>query len=108
MARDDLFQRRPGDELLDKRRMHREIVISTPYFLLVGDLVRALPVIATVPRRYGQLCARTSELSISKLPFNSPRFNISMMWHARDDDDPALTFLRQTLTRGLQTMASAS
>jgi LysR family transcriptional regulator, mexEF-oprN operon transcriptional activator len=85
------------DAILAKRKMKRTIAVTTPYFLLAGYLLHQLPMIATLPRHYAELCAVTSQLAISPLPFATPKFAVSMVWHARDDTSPDVEFLRRSL-----------
>jgi LysR family transcriptional regulator, mexEF-oprN operon transcriptional activator len=86
------------DEILTRRKLSRQVAVATPFFLLAGYLLHEQPMIATLPRRYAELCAVTAKLSISPLPFASPKFDISMMWHARDETNPALVLLRRLLS----------
>lgn len=87
------------DEVLEQKKLTRRIAVTTPYFLLAGYLLHQLPMIATLPRHYAELCAVTSKLAISPLPFSTPRFAISMMWHVRDDASPESVFLRQLVAQ---------
>jgi len=87
------------DDILAKIKLSRKVAITTPYFLLVGYLLHQLPMIATLPRHYAELCAVTSRLAISPPPFATSRFSISMMWHARDEANPGIVFLRNLISK---------
>lgn len=77
------------DEVLERQSLKRRVHITSPFFLLSGYLLHQIPVIATLPRHYAELCAKTSGLVLSNLPFPPPRFKISMVWHGRNSNAPA-------------------
>ncbi len=81
------------DKVLEEQGLKRRIHITSPFFLLSGYLLHQLPLIATLPRHYAELCAATSDLVLSPLPFDTPRFKISMVWHGRNANDPSLQFI---------------
>lgn len=85
------------DTALEKAKAERTVSVTSPYFLLSGYLLHALPIIATLPRRYAQLCRTMSDATINELPFPSPRMTISMIWHRRSKQNPASILLRQTV-----------
>lgn len=85
------------DTALERAKAERTVSVTSPYFLLAGYLLHALPIIATLPRRYAQLCRTMSEATINELPFISPRMTISMMWHRRSKQNPASILLRQAV-----------
>jgi LysR family transcriptional activator of mexEF-oprN operon len=91
------------DGILRKWKRERRVAITTPYFLLAGYLLHQLPLIATLPTHYAQLCVVTSQLTISPVPFETPHFAVSMLWHGRDDTRASLTFLRTALERAFAT-----
>jgi LysR family transcriptional activator of mexEF-oprN operon len=93
------------DDILGKMGQKRRVLIASPYFLFAGYLLHQLPVIAALPHRYAALCATTSQLTVSPLPFETPRFTVSMMWHRRDQNLPGLKFLLDTLRAAFATKA---
>ncbi len=82
------------DDLLLLRGRTRRVVLTTPYFLLVGHLLKDRPLIATLPGRYAQECATLANLAVSPLPFEAPVFDISMVWAASESNSPAQMALR--------------
>jgi LysR family transcriptional regulator, mexEF-oprN operon transcriptional activator len=86
------------DDILDKRKLQRKVMIASPYFLLAGYLLHQLPMIAVLPRHYAELCAMTCGLVASPLPFPTPSYEVSMLWRSRDESNTSLAFLRQTLS----------
>jgi hypothetical protein len=52
-------------------------------------LLKAIPAIATLPARLSVDCANAAAVTVSPLPFASPRFEVSMAWHRQDANPPA-------------------
>ena len=86
------------DSALAKAGLERRVAITSPFFLLAGYLLHRLPLIATLPRHYAELCTQMSDVTISELPFASPRMTISMVWHRRNDKSRASLFLRKLVS----------
>jgi len=82
------------DDVLSRRKVSRTVLISSPYFLLACYLLHQLPLIAALPRHYAKMSAVTSKLAISELPFETPGFTVSMIWHKRDNANARQRFLR--------------
>jgi DNA-binding transcriptional LysR family regulator len=53
--------------------------------------------LAVMPRRLA-LAIGDAALAVRDLPFKSAPFQWTMYWHRRHDGNPALAWLRQTLT----------
>jgi LysR family transcriptional regulator, mexEF-oprN operon transcriptional activator len=83
------------DYALRKENLKRRILITSPFFLLSGYLLQQMPLIATLPRHYGELCVKTSGLMLSALPFATPNLKISMVWHRRNATTPISQFIRR-------------
>lgn len=92
---------RPGLEMsmIDKAMAalgkERRIVTMVGGFATALSLARSSELIATVPERHTGIL-RGGMRSFS-LPFATPDFNISMLWHPRMDADPAHRWLRDCL-----------
>lgn len=87
------FEKGPIDEALASLGLEREIVTVVGGFSTALGLARASDLIATVPERHtGNL--RTGMHSF-RLPFATPEFTVSLLWHPRLDADLAHRWLRQ-------------
>jgi DNA-binding transcriptional LysR family regulator len=93
------------DDALAKVGLTRTVALTTPRFLVVPFLVRAAPVITTMHGRLARLFANELGLSLSVPPLILPLLDISLLWHASYDHDPAHVWLRQTLARLAETVA---
>jgi LysR family transcriptional regulator, mexEF-oprN operon transcriptional activator len=85
------------DAALDKAKLKRRISVTTQFFLLAGQIINQLPLIATLPRHYAEHFANSAGATLSELPFPSPHMTISVIWHKRNDGNPASLMLRKLL-----------
>jgi DNA-binding transcriptional LysR family regulator len=82
----------PIDEALKPLGLERDIVTVVGGFATALALARGTDLIASVPERHtGNLRAGMHSFP---LPLAMPQFTISMLWHPRQDADPAHRWLR--------------
>jgi DNA-binding transcriptional LysR family regulator len=87
----------PVDQVLHGMQLKRRIVFSTPRYLQAALMLEKMPMIATLPKRLATFCQGFLDLKVRKLPFESGGFEFGMLWHARNDQDPALAWLRRLI-----------
>lgn len=75
----------------------RKVILSVPYFLALPFLLHDSPTIACVPKGMAEACANAMRLAVSSAPVELPAVEISMVWSARKDRDPALVWLRERI-----------
>jgi hypothetical protein len=68
--------------------------MATPHFLTIPLLLHGFRAVAAVPRRLAENCADVIGLAVSPLPIEIEGFDVSMLWHARTDTDPAQRWFR--------------
>jgi DNA-binding transcriptional LysR family regulator len=82
----------PVDEALRSLGLEREIVTIVGGFSTAVALARASDLIASVPERHtGNLRAGMHSFP---LPFATPQFTVSLLWHPRSHADPPHRWLR--------------
>ncbi len=82
----------PIDDALDPFGLAREIVTIVGGFSTALALARASDLIASVPERHtGNLRAGMHSFA---LPISIPEITVSLLWHPRQDADPAHRWLR--------------
>jgi DNA-binding transcriptional LysR family regulator len=87
------FDRGPIDEALEPFGLEREIVTIVGGFATALALARGSDLIASVPARHtGTLRAGMHSFP---LPVSTPEFTVSLLWHPRQDADPAHRWLRE-------------
>lgn len=93
------------DQLLAQRGCRRTVAVSVAQYHLVPPLLAASDLVCTLPSRFLERYA--DSLDCFDLPLDVPALDLSLAWHRRSDNDPALRWLRGQITASLQ-QASAS
>lgn len=84
------------DETLAERGRRRSVVVSVEKFMLVPEILRNSDYVCTLP---SMLRSRFSGvLDMFDLPFDDRGFGLRLAWHPRNHADPAVTWLRDTIT----------
>ncbi|MGX9429632.1 MULTISPECIES: LysR family transcriptional regulator [Bradyrhizobium] len=92
------------DRLLDERGLKRQVALSVPYHLAVPELIAETDMIATLSERIVRSFAWQGVRSFTP-PVDYPEFRQTLLWHRRNDNDPAHVWLRNvifTANDGLQ------
>jgi DNA-binding transcriptional LysR family regulator len=87
------------DDALAPLGLRRTIAVVTPHFAAVPFLLKGARLLSTVPRRPARLFAERFGLATSPVPVDLPDADVSMLWHASYDHDPAHRWLRATIVR---------
>ena len=83
------------DEHLDALGRERRVALSVQHFTLVPELLSKTNYVSTLPSRFA---ARYPDLlDAFALPFEARGFTLYAAWHPRNQADPALVWLRDTL-----------
>jgi DNA-binding transcriptional LysR family regulator len=85
------------DRVLAAEGLQRHLMLKTPHFLSVPQVVAESDLIACVPEGLAQSFAKQLNLVVRRLPFAMPRFCMRMAWHPRTDEDPAQVWMRGAL-----------
>ncbi|WP_112171064.1 LysR family transcriptional regulator [Paraburkholderia unamae] len=84
------------DEHLEALGRRRRVALSVQHFTLVPDVLASTDYLATLPRR---LIARDEDrVDLFELPFEARGFSMHAAWHPRNHADPALVWLRETVS----------
>ena len=81
------------DELLREKGHTRQVVFSSRNFATSPFIVRQMPAITTVPTFAAATWRDALGLAVSPLPFETPAYEVSLLWTAAHDADPALQWL---------------
>lgn len=81
------------DDVLASRGLQRRVMLTTPRYATQPDILRAAPLVATVPSRLAEAYAARDGLVSSALPFDAPDFDVTMITHARNAAHPPLAWL---------------
>ncbi|SIO70449.1 DNA-binding transcriptional regulator, LysR family [Burkholderia sp. GAS332] len=83
------------DEHLDELGRERRVALSVQHFTLVPELLSKTDYVSTLPSRFA--ARYVDQLDIFALPFDARGFTLYAAWHPRNQADPALVWLRETL-----------
>ncbi len=90
-----------SQEVLEKffrrQRIQRRIVLHTPHFMSVPEIVASTDAVATVPQALADFITTQRGLVQVALPFVPPTFQVNMHWHRSVQDDPGSRWLRDML-----------
>jgi LysR family transcriptional activator of mexEF-oprN operon len=76
-------------------------------FSTIPFTLKAMPAFANMPSVSAHYYAEQFGLGVAQLPFESPSFEVSLLWHARSDGDPVVTWFRTEVKRLLGEMRDA-
>lgn len=74
-----------------------KIAMRVPHFLAVPHIVSNTELICLVPRKFGVIYADQGLVRVVSLPINLKPLPISMFWHPRVENDPAILWLRSVI-----------
>jgi DNA-binding transcriptional LysR family regulator len=92
------------EDMLVQQGVSRHIVLETPHFTSVPDIIARTDLIVTVPSRVAKLFAVTHGLRCLPLPVAVPSFAVRMYWHERSQTDQGHTWMRDVVTRLLSAL----
>jgi LysR family nod box-dependent transcriptional activator len=78
--------------------------ICLPSLLHLPLVLRGTRLVATLPERVAQMFAATLPVKTFPLPFEAPPMREILLWHRRNDGDPAHAWLRDLIVRLAQSM----
>jgi DNA-binding transcriptional LysR family regulator len=85
------------DEELATLGHARRSIMATAHFVTIPLLLRRVQAFCSLPRRLCLACANAAALTVSPLPVPARRFDISMLWHQRDNASRAQGWLRERI-----------
>lgn len=86
------------ETLLKKQGLRRRVQLLSSHFLSVPAIIAQTDLIVTVPRSIAEYYVRLENLRIVEPPINIKPYAIHQFWHARFHQDPAIRWLRETVT----------
>lgn len=79
---------------LEKKRIERRIVLSTPHFMSIPFILSKSDLVATVPLAVGASFAEFASIRLIRPPVEIPTFDLKQHWHRKYKDDPKNKWLR--------------
>ena len=91
------------DEALARLGMSRQLKLVIPRFSALPMILPGTNLVATLPATLAAIYERTNGLLVCDVPFDVPLIEVSMLWHATADSDPAAAWLRDRIQRVIKT-----
>jgi DNA-binding transcriptional LysR family regulator len=85
------------DALMEQKGLSRHCTVFLPHFASVPFAVASSDLIATPPERLAVAFAGQLRLQVIPPPFVIPPFRMTMIWHERNQNDPAHSWLRDLI-----------
>lgn len=89
------------EELLAERGVRRQAALRIASFTILPAIIGASDLLVTLPSALGKVFRRFDALRCLELPAPLPRFEIRVLWHARQQSNPANAWLRKTVIAAL-------
>ena len=86
-------------ETLARQGLQRQIRLTVPHYVALGDVLGHSDLIATVPERFAQRVTRPFALTTRALPLAMDGSVIHQFWHARLHKDPGHQWLRDRVAQ---------
>jgi len=97
--RSEMFDRGALEQaLVDSERTPR-IAVTMPHFLALPALLEGTELAAIVPRPLADAFTHTQAIAVHELPYPTTPLEVCLLWHERQEDDPAHAWLRETVRR---------
>lgn len=90
------------DELLAERGARRRAALRIPHFTILPAIIAHSDLLVTLPSALGEVFRGFAPVRALELPVELPRFEIRLLWHARQQTNPANAWLRQAIVATLQ------
>lgn len=85
------------DRELANLGLSRRVFLTLPQFIMAPYAVAKADLVACLPARIALAKAQMLDLEIFDPPVEVPDFTVSLIWHGRDDAEPAHRWLRETV-----------
>lgn len=86
-----------GDRLLARTGLKRHVMLTLPQFLTAPEILASTDLLALLPAKL-TAASRDDRLRSAELPFaEQPSFELSVVWHRRDEADLAHAWMRMML-----------
>lgn len=87
------------DQVLAEHGVRRRVARAVPHFLVAPFLVARSDAVVTMSERLAQRIAPVLDLAMLEPPVALPHYTLAMVWHERQDADPAHRWLRDAIVR---------
>jgi DNA-binding transcriptional LysR family regulator len=90
----EMFDRQALEDAFANSSARPRLRISVAHSLAIPTLLRDSDMLALVPAPLGREFEHNGELRTRPVPYTTPTSSVRAVWHTRNDQDPALQWLR--------------
>jgi DNA-binding transcriptional LysR family regulator len=87
------------EQLLQKHRIERRVVLSTPHFMSIPFIIAATDLLVTVPYAVGASFAKIPNIRLIEPPLEIPKFDLKQHWHRKYHKDGANMWIRAIVAK---------
>lgn len=98
----------PVDEALAGKGLRRRVHVRVPSFLAAVEIAARSDLVMTLPSSLARTAAGMSRFAALSPPVDLGSFTMSLVWHARHQDEPRHTWLRRTVVAASAMMTDTS
>lgn len=98
----------PIDHALAEIGLNRGHITTVTSFIVAAHLVAATDLVGSLPNSIVALMSRTLPITAMDVPVSVPTFDISLIWHQRDEHDVAHHWLRQQILDSFSELRGAA
>ncbi|BAL24201.1 LysR family transcriptional regulator [Azoarcus sp. KH32C] len=88
---------RLAEDALADMGISRQIVIRTPYFTALPQLMAQSDLIVLLPSRAARIFVTQGDMVVQPAPMELPEFEVKMYWHQRHETNPSVAWLLERL-----------
>lgn len=99
--------RAPLDVALEKIGRRRRVAVRVPQFLAAVEIAARSDLVVTLPVSVAWAMAGTERLATVAPPLDLPSFAMSLVWHARRQEDPRHVWLRHVIVEAAGEVSEA-
>jgi DNA-binding transcriptional LysR family regulator len=94
----EMFDRQALEDAFANFPTRPRLRVSVAHSLAIPALLRHSDMLALVPSPLGREFERNGELRTRPVPYTTPTSSVRAVWHTRNDQDPALQWLRAQIS----------
>lgn len=90
------------ERTLERNGIRRNIALRVPHFMVIPQIVADTDLIVTIPNQVARLFSEYEKVRVLPLPVSIASFDVSLYWHARFSEEPAIQWMRALMVELFQ------
>jgi len=85
------------DRALAEHKLKRQVAFSIPHFFMAPFVVSESDLVMTIAEGIAKSLDGACNVEVVEAPLKLPDFEANLIWHQRNDNDPAIVWLRKAI-----------